>query len=57
MKKQSVVGFAFIALACALVAFACSSLGESVGSFVGKAVWYLPYAALVIGVRLLAVRQ
>lgn len=53
MNKKNIIGLALIVSAAALVVLACSSVGDYAARFVGKAVWYLPYAALTGGVAVL----
>ena len=53
MNKKNIIGIALIASTAAFACLACSSAGDYVARFVGKAVWYLPYASLVGGVGML----
>ena len=57
MNKKNIIGIALIAVAAGLAAFACSDAVAAVERLVGKAVWYLPYAALVSGVSMLRLRR
>ena len=54
MNKNAYIGFALIAAAAAIACLTPTSAGSLAARFVGKAVWYLPYAALVSGFRFLA---
>ena len=54
MNKKNIIGIALIASTAVFVGLACSEVGDCVARFVGKAVWYLPYASLIGGVRFLA---
>ena len=53
MNKKNIIGIALIASTAVFVGLACSEVGDCVARFVGKAVWYLPYATLVGGVGML----
>lgn len=50
MNKNKIVGFALIVAALALIVVCASLNGASSVNCLGKAVWYLPYAALVGGI-------
>lgn len=50
MNRQSIVGCAYLAAAAALAALCLADACAVAGNLVGKAVWYLPYAAAVAGV-------
>ena len=54
--KKALIGFTLIAAAFVLTALALSGAGECASRYVGKAVWYAPYAALVTGVAILRPR-
>lgn len=57
MNKNKMIGLGLVASALVLVGFCVSSQGDFLAGYVGKAVWYAPYAVLVAGVRrLLSVR-
>lgn len=51
MNNRNIMGIALVVLAGATVGLLASSVGATVSGFVGKAAWYLPYAALVGAVR------
>ncbi len=51
MNRNKMTGLALVASALALVGFCASAPGDLVEGYIGKAVWYLPYAALVVGIR------
>jgi len=51
MNKNAVIGFALIVAAGALALAVAASSSTIVEEMVGKAAWYLPYAALLAGVR------
>ena len=53
MNKNKLIGLAFVAVSVALVGVISTSVGDAAARFVGKAVWYLPYAALIGGIRFL----
>ena len=53
MYKNKLVGFGLIAASLALIGL-CAVSGSVVAPYLGKAIWYLPYAALVAGVARLA---
>lgn len=50
MNKNMVLGLAFVALSAALAVWVSALRGGTLEMLVGKAVWYLPYVALVAGV-------
>ena len=50
MKKNMVLGMAFVAMAAGLSAWVLTLGGSALEMLVGKAVWYVPYVALVAGV-------
>lgn len=52
-RKNVVIGLAFVAFAGVLAYAVASSTGGVLSELFGKAVWYVPYAALVCGVRAL----
>lgn len=52
-NRTNLMGLAFIALAAASVALLMTSVGDIAVRCVGKAVWYLPYVAVVGAVRCL----
>lgn len=54
MNKNKMIGLALVALALVLVGLCASAQGGYVAGYIGKAMWYLPYAVLVVGVRHLA---
>ena len=54
MKKNKMIGLCLVASALALVGVCASAQGDVLASSVGKAMWYLPYAVLVVGIRRLA---
>ena len=54
MKKNKMIGLCLVASALALVGVCASAQGDILASYVGKAMWYLPYAVLVVGIRRLA---
>jgi len=56
MNRNAVVGIVLVFVAGALACVLAASDGGVAGCLLGKAVWYLPYAALVGGVRRLACR-
>jgi len=51
MNKNAIIGLALVAFAVALSCVLAGSVGEATKGLLGKAVWYLPYAAFVGGVR------
>ena len=54
MNKNAYIGFALLAAAAAIACLIPTYAGSVAARLVGKAVWYLPYAALVGGFRFLA---
>ena len=50
MNRNMVLGLAFVALAAALAVWVATLHGGMLEMLVGKAVWYVPYVALVAGV-------
>jgi len=54
MDKNKIIGIGLVIAAAALACAIASSDGGAAGGLIGKAVWYLPYVALVGGVRCLA---
>ena len=52
-NRTNLMGLAFIALAAASVALLMTGVGDLAAQCVGKAVWYLPYVAVVGAVRCL----
>ncbi len=50
MNKQAIAGWAFLAAAAALAVLCLADGCAEARNLVGKAVWYLPYAAAVAGV-------
>jgi len=54
MNKNKLIGIALVAAAVALVGVcAFADCGAAVGCL-GKAIWYAPYAVLVVGIGRLA---
>lgn len=51
MNKNKVIGIGLVIAAATLACAIASSGNGSAGGLVGKAVWYLPYVALVCGIR------
>ena len=51
MNRENIIGIMLIAVAAALVALLNSDVGAMAAKCVGKAVWYLPYVAVVGAVR------
>ena len=51
MNSRNIIGIALVAVAASLIWGITSSVGESAVRLCGKAVWYLPYVALVGSVR------
>jgi len=49
MNKNKLVGIALIATAVALTGACASADGGFVAGCLGKAIWYAPYAVLVLG--------
>jgi len=54
MNENAVIGILLVLVAGVLAYVLAASEGGLVESLVGKAVWYLPYAALVGGLRKLS---
>lgn len=54
INRNVVIGLALMAFALAGIALVAGSFGDYAARFVGKAVWYVPYAAMVGSVRFLA---
>lgn len=54
MNKNTLIGLALVVLSVALIGVISTSAGDTAARLVGKAVWYLPYASLIGGVRFLA---
>lgn len=52
-NRTNLMGLAFIALAAVSVALLMTSVGDLAAQCVGKAVWYLPYVAVVGAIRCL----
>ena len=50
-SNRNMIGIALIGLAATMVYLLITSAGEPAARLFGKAVWYLPYAALVGSVR------
>lgn len=53
MKNRNIIGLALVAVAATLVCVLASAAGDEASRLFGKAVWYLPYATLVGGIRFL----
>lgn len=53
MKKNAILGLMLVLAAGVLTGVFAASKGGAAEGLVGKAVWYLPYAVLVGGVRTL----
>ena len=51
MNKNKMIGLGLVASALVLIGLCASSQGDVLAGYVGKAMWYLPYAVLVSGVR------
>ena len=51
--RANLMGLAFIALAASSVALLMTGVGDMAARCVGKAVWYLPYVAVVGAIRCL----
>ena len=51
MNNRNIMGFALVGLAVVLAGLIASSAGDAVARLVGRAAWYMPYAALVGAVR------
>ena len=49
--NKSMIGIALIGLAAAMVCLLVTSAGAPVARLLGKAAWYLPYAAVVGSIR------
>jgi len=54
MNKNAMVGLVLVIAAGVLAGLCASAQGGFANGLFGKAVWYLPYAVLVAGVRNLA---
>lgn len=52
--KNLIGGTLLVVAAAVMLALAKTCVGDAVVHLVGKAAWYLPFAALVCGVRFLA---
>lgn len=50
MNKNMMIGIALVALSAGLSVWVSTLRGGMLEMLVGKAVWYLPYVALVAGV-------
>ena len=50
-SNKSMIGIALIGLAAAMVYLLVTGIGAEAARLLGKAVWYLPYAALVGSIR------
>ena len=50
-SNKSMIGIALIGLAATMVYLLVTSAGAEAARLFGKAVWYLPYAALVGSIR------
>ena len=55
MNRKNIIGITLLAIAATLVWVLASAAGDEAARLLGKAVWYLPYATLVGGIRLLVV--
>ena len=53
-RKNIIIGLAIVAVAAVLSALAATETGDLAARFVGKAVWYVPYAALIGALRCFA---
>lgn len=53
-RKNIIIGLALVAVAAVLSALAATEAGDLAARFVGKAVWYVPYAALIGALRCFA---
>ena len=51
MNKTKLIGVALVASSLMLGACCAATEGGVAEDYVGKAIWYLPYAALVTGLR------
>ena len=54
MNKNAIIGLMLVVSAGGLAGVCAASSGGVAESLFGKAIWYLPYLALVGGVRQLA---
>ncbi|MGN0832511.1 MAG: hypothetical protein ACI4RD_02525 [Kiritimatiellia bacterium] len=54
MNRNAVIGLMLVVSAGALAGVCVAANGGVAESLFGKAIWYLPYVALVVGVRQLA---
>ena len=50
-SNKSMIGIALVGLAAAMVYLLVTSAGAPAARLLGKAAWYLPYAALVGSIR------
>ena len=50
-SNKSMIGIALIGLAAAMVCLLVTSAGAPLVRLLGKASWYLPYAAVVCSIR------
>ena len=50
-SNKSMIGIALIGLAATMVYLLVTGIGAEAARLFGKAVWYLPYAALVGSIR------
>ena len=53
MNKTNMLGIALITAAAILSALIATSAGDTAVRLVGKAVWYVPYAVAIGGIRCL----
>lgn len=51
MNKTKLAGLALVASSLMLVVYCATTDGGIAADYVGKAVWYLPYAVLLAGLR------
>ena len=53
MNSKNIIGIGLVAVSATLVCVLASAIGDGATRLLGKAIWYLPYATLVGGIRFL----